>query len=71
MGKKKKPCCSSSAELLWPGECEYTGASVAQWVSHFTPTPKVAGSNAARSNTTHGVSLHRKNLECHSGDLPT
>ena len=60
--------CTSSGELLWPGEYDYSGASVAQWLSHFTHTTKVAGSNPARSNTTHGASLCRKKLECHSGE---
>ena len=34
------------------------GASVVQWLSHFTRTPKVAGSNPMGSNTTHGASLN-------------
>ena len=45
--------------------------SVAQGVSHFTRTLKVAGSNPTQSTTTHGASLCRKKLECHSGDLLT
>jgi len=60
--------CSSSAQLLQPGECEYPIGSVAQLECHFTRTLKVAGSNTKQSNTNHDASLCREKLEWYSGD---
>jgi len=61
--------CSSPAELLPPWVCEYRGSSEAQWLSHFTLTPRVTGSNPGESNTTHGGSLCSKKLVCHDRNI--